>query len=356
MYKILVLPGDGVGKEVAAEAVGVLKALGAKHKLDFSFEEALIGGSSLDEYGVPIKDEVIQIAKKSDAVLLGAVGGPKWDGVDYALRPERALLALRAELKAFANLRPVKVLPVLADSSPLKRELIEGVDIMLVRELVGGLYFGRPKGIKKLAGGKEKGYNTLVYTTPEVERVARVGFEIARSRKKKLTSVDKANVLESNVLWRKVVTRVAEEYPDVELKHMYVDNCAMQLIRTPKQFDVIVTTNMFGDILADEASMLSGSIGMLPSASIGGKVGIYEPIHGSAPGRAGQNKGNPIATILSAAMMLRFAFNKEEASEEIERAIVKVLDEDYRTLDIHQEGKKLVGTREMGELIRERLL
>lgn len=352
----MVLPGDGVGIEVAAEAVGVLKALGAKHKLDFSFEEALIGGSSLDECGVPIKDEVIQMAKKSDGVLLGAVGGPKWDGVEYARRPERALLALRAELKAFANLRPVKVFPVLADASPLKRELIEGVDIMLVRELVGGIYFGRPKGIKKLAGDKEKGYNTLVYTTPEIERVARVGFELARRRGKKLTSVDKANVLESNVLWRKVVTRIGQEYSDVELRHMYVDNCAMQLIRNPQQFDVILTTNMFGDILADEASMISGSIGMLPSASIGGKVGIYEPIHGSAPGRAGQNKGNPIATILSAAMMLKYAFHLEEASDEIERAIVKVLDEGYRTLDIHQEGKKLVGTREMGDRIREKLL
>jgi len=353
MYKIAVLPGDGIGKEITPEAVEALKKVGGKCGLSFEFEEALIGGCAIDATGGPFPELTQRLVKASDAVLLGAVGGPKWEGLDYSIRPERGLLGLREVLGTFANLRPAKVYPMLADASTLKKEVIEGIDIMVVRELTGGLYFGRPKGIEKLPDGTERGVNTLTYTTPEIERIAKVAFDVAGKRRKKVTSVDKANVLESTELWRRVVSEVHKGYPDVELGHMYVDNCAMQLIRNPRQFDVIVTENMFGDILSDEASMLTGSIGMLPSASIGGKVGIFEPIHGSAPDIAGQDKANPIATILSVAMMLRYSFNQEKAADIIEEAVLKVLEKGYRTGDIMQPGMKLVGTREMGRLVRE---
>ena len=355
MYKIAVLPGDGIGKEITPEAVEVLKKVGGKCGLSFEFEEALIGGCAIDATGGPFPELTQRLVKASDAVLLGAVGGPKWEGLDYSIRPERGLLGLREVLGTFANLRPAKVYPMLADASTLKKEVIEGIDIMVVRELTGGLYFGRPKGIEKLPDGTERGVNTLTYTTPEIERIAKVAFDVAGKRRKKVTSVDKANVLESTELWRRVVSEVHKGYPDVELGHMYVDNCAMQLIRNPRQFDVIVTENMFGDILSDEASMLTGSIGMLPSASIGGKVGIFEPIHGSAPDIAGQDKANPIATILSVAMMLRYSFNQEKAADIIEEAVLKVLEKGYRTGDIMQPGMKLVGTREMGRLVREEI-
>lgn len=355
MYKIAVLPGDGIGKEITPEAVEVLKKVGSKFNISFEFEEGLIGGCAIDATGGPFPDVTQRLVKASDAVLLGAVGGPKWEGLDYSIRPERGLLGLREVLGTFANLRPAKVYPMLAEASTLKREVVEGIDIMVVRELTGGLYFGRPKGIERLPDGTEKGVNTLTYTTPEIERIAKVAFDVAGKRRKKVTSVDKANVLESTELWRRVVSEVHKGYPDIELGHMYVDNCAMQLIRNPRQFDVIVTENMFGDILSDEASMLTGSIGMLPSASIGGKVGIFEPIHGSAPDIAGQDKANPIATILSVAMMLRYSFNQEKVADDIEAAVLKVLEKGYRTGDIMQPGMKLVGTKEMGRLVREEI-
>ncbi len=350
-YKIAVLPGDGIGPEIVAEAVKVLKAIGKRHNINFDMQEALVGGASIDKFGKPLTDDTLKLTKGSDAVLLGAVGGPKWERLDYSIRPERALLTLRKELGLFANLRPARIYPVLADASTLKREVVEGVDVMVVRELTGGLYFGTPRGVEKLPDGTERGVNTMVYTTAEIERIAKIAFDVARKRRKKVTSVDKANVLETTELWRKVVTKVHKDYQDVELSHMYVDNCAMQLVRNPKQFDVIVTENTFGDILSDEAAMLTGSIGMLPSASLGGKVGMYEPIHGSAPDIAGQDKANPIATILSVAMMLRFSFNLTDAADDIERAVEKVLNEGFRTADINQHGMKLVGCKGMGEAI-----
>ncbi|MBI5874498.1 MAG: 3-isopropylmalate dehydrogenase [Deltaproteobacteria bacterium] len=327
-YKIAVLPGDGIGPDIVGEAVKVLKAVGKKNNIKFELQDALVGGASIDKYDVPLTDETLRLAKESDAVLLGAVGGPKWEGLDYSIRPERALLALRKELGLFANLRPAKIYPVLADASTLKKEIIEGVDIMVIRELTGGLYFGTPKGVEKLPDGTERGVNTMIYTTSEIERIAKIAFDVARKRRKKVMSVDKANVLETTELWRRVVTKVHhKDFSDVELSHMYVDNCAMQLIRNPKQFDVIVTENTFGDILSDEAAMLTGSIGMLPSASLGGKVGLYEPIHGSAPDIAGTDKANPIATILSVAMMLRYSFNLAKEADDIEKAVENILGE-----------------------------
>ena len=359
-FSVLVLPGDGIGPEIVAEAVKVLKAVGARHGTEFSLTEALVGGASIDACGVPLTEDVLGRALAADAVLLGAVGGTKWESLDYSVRPERALLALRKELGLFANLRPARIYDALADASTLKREVVEGVDIMVIRELTGGLYFGEPKGVELLPDGTERGVNTLVYTTPEIERIARVGFEVARKRGKRLCSVDKANVLETTELWRRVVTRVGEDYPDVELSHMYVDNCAMQLVRNPSQFDVIVTENTFGDILSDEAAMLTGSIGMLPSASIGSGKGraMYEPIHGSAPDIAGQGVANPIATILSVAMMLRYSFDMEEGAAEIESAVERVLDAGLRTPDIHnpdQAGTRRVGCAEMGAAVLEEL-
>jgi 3-isopropylmalate dehydrogenase len=356
-YKIAVLPGDGIGPEVMSEGTQILSQVANLYGFSVELEEGIVGGASIDAHGKPLIDSVLNLTKKSDAVLLGAMGGPKWDGLDYSIRPERALLGLRQELGLFANLRPVKLFSALASASSLKREVVEGTDLLVVRELTGGIYFGQPKGITKLHDGTERGVNTEVYTTPEIERIARVAFQAALKRRKKVTSVDKANVLEVTELWRKVVTRIHKDegYAGVQLEHMLVDNCAMQLIRNPKQFDVIVTTNMFGDILSDEAAMLTGSIGMLPSASLGGKVGMYEPVHGTAPDIMGQDKANPLATILSVALMLRHSFDQAEAADRIEKAVEEVLNQGWRTADIHESGGKVVGCREMGRLVREKI-
>jgi 3-isopropylmalate dehydrogenase len=357
-YQILVLPGDGIGPEVVKEATQVLKQAADLYGFQVDLKDGLVGGASIDAHAKPLTDSVLKTAKESHAVLLGAMGGPKWDGLDYSIRPERALLTLRQELGLFANLRPVKLFSALTSASTLKREVVEGTDLLVVRELTGAIYFGQPKGVTKLPDGTERGVNTEVYTTPEIERIAHVAFEAARKRRKKVTSVDKANVLESTELWRMVVTRVHKEngYGDVRLEHMLVDNCAMQLIRDPKQFDVMVTTNMFGDILSDEASMLTGSIGMLPSASLGGKVGMYEPVHGSAPDIVGKDMANPLATILTVALMLRHSLDQGEAAGRIEKAVEEILDEGYRTADIHGSEGRLVGCKEMGRLVRERLV
>ncbi|WP_347490087.1 3-isopropylmalate dehydrogenase [Desulfoscipio sp. XC116] len=355
MYTITLLPGDGIGPEVVAGAVQVLQAVQEHTGEEFVTREAPFGGNAYDKTGTPLPEETLKLCLAGDAVLLGAVGGPKWDHLPVQQRPEvGALLPLRKNLEVFANLRPSIVFPALADASTLKREVVDGLDIMVVRELTGGIYFGS-KHRETLPEGGVKVVETLEYTTGEIERVARVAFELARKRTGKLTSVDKANVLESSRLWREVVSGLAGEYPDVELDHILVDNCAMQLVRYPKQFDVLLTENMFGDILSDQASQLTGSIGMLPSASLGGKVGLYEPIHGSAPDIAGQNLANPIATILSVAMMLRHSFNLPQAAELVEQAVAGVLDEGYRTADIMQPGMRQVGTVEMAELIGVRL-
>ncbi|TLY27762.1 MAG: 3-isopropylmalate dehydrogenase [Nitrospirae bacterium] len=347
---IAVLSGDGIGREVVPEAVKLLKAVGERFGHVFEFISGDVGGQAIEKVGVPLPQETLTLAKQSAAVLLGAVGGPKWEGLEYSLRPERALLGLREQLGLFANLRPAKLYPMLAEASTLRRDVIEGLDLLVVRELTGGIYFGKPKGIEKIPGG-ERGINTEVYTTEEIRRIAKVAFEAARKRRRRVTSVDKANVLESSELWRRVVTEVHRDYPDVELSHMYVDNCAMQLVRNPKQFDVLVTTNLFGDILSDEAAMLTGSIGMLPSASLGAHAGLYEPIHGSAPDIAGKNLANPIATIASAAMMFTYTFHLEKEAEAVESAILRTLDQGYRTKDIHSPGTKLVGTAEMGNAV-----
>ncbi len=349
--KIAVLAGDGVGREIVPEAVKVLKVVAEKFGHAFEFAYGDVGGQAIDKVGVPLPQDTLATAKQSDAVLLGAVGGPKWEGLEYSLRPERALLGLREQLGLFANLRPAKLYDVLADASTLKKEVIEGIDILVIRELTGGIYFGKPKGIEALPNGGERGVNTEVYTTEEIRRIARVAFEAARRRRKKVTSVDKANVLESSELWRRVVIAVHKDFPDVELTHIYVDNAAMQLVRNPRQFDVMLCNNMFGDILSDEAAMLTGSIGMLPSASIGAQVGLFEPIHGSAPDIAGKNIANPIATIASAAMLLSYAFKLDREAQAVEDAIVKTLDLGYRTKDIHSAGTRLVGTTDMGEAI-----
>lgn len=353
-YKIVVLPGDGIGKDVTKEAVNILKIIEKKYSINFEFTEHLIGGAAIDKTGVPLTDETLSACEDSDGVLMGAVGGPKWDQLDYSIRPEKGLLKLRKELDLFANLRPAKLYSTLMETSPLKNEIIQGLDILIVRELTGDIYFGEPRGVEK-KNGKERGFNTMVYFDYEIARIARLSFELASKRDKKLTSVDKANVLDTSVLWRKVVNEVGKEFPDIELNHLYVDNCAMQLVREPKQFDVIVTGNIFGDILSDEASMLTGSIGMLPSASIGGKVGVYEPVHGSAPDIEGKDIANPIASITSAAMMLRYTLDQKEAANDIENAVERVLEKGYRTKDIFKEGDNLVGTREMGSLISEEL-
>lgn len=355
IYKIAVFPGDGIGKEIVPQAVRILHAIAGKYNMKVEIEEARIGGSAIDDFGVPLPEDSLHLAMNSDAVLLGAVGGPKWEGLDYSIRPERALLGLREKLGLFANLRPVKLFTALADASTLKRSVIEGIDIVVMRELTGGIYFGKPRGIEKV-DGQERGINTEVYTTHEIERIARLAFEIARGRRRRLCSVDKANVLESSELWRRVVSAIHEDYGDVELSHMYVDNCSMQLIRNPGQFDVILTNNMFGDILSDEAAMLTGSIGMLPSASMGGEVGLYEPIHGSAPDIAGQDRANPIATILSVGMMFKYSFGLDIGYENIDTAVNRVLDKGYRTEDICSQGSKLVGTREMTDIILNELI
>ncbi len=357
MIKLALFAGDGIGTEVAGEAVNVLKFLFDSNAVRYEIEEDLVGGASYDEYKKPITEKALKLAKEADAVIFGAVGGPKWESLPIELRPEKALLTLRYDLELYANLRPAKIYDELIDASPLKKDVVQGTDMMIVRELTGGIYFGQPRGVFDLEDGQKKGINTLVYTTKEIERIAKIAFEISRKRRKKVLSVDKANVLECTELWRNVVAEVAKEYPDVELTNMYVDNCSMQLIRQPKSFDVIVTTNMFGDILSDESSMVAGSIGMLPSASLNGKKGMYEPIHGSAPDIAGQNKANPIAAILSVAMMLRYSFDMDNLAEKIEIAVGKVIKNGYRTADIYSNaaGTKLVGTKEMGRAVIEEL-
>lgn len=354
-FKIALLPGDGIGPEVIQEAVKILKIVEAKLGLTLEMDQVPVGGAGYEATGHPLPEDSLKAAKNADAVLLGAVGGPNWEKLDFSLRPERALLGLRSSLQLYANLRPAKIFPALLDASTLKREVVEGLDILVVRELTGGIYFGEPRGIETLADGTRKGVNTLVYTEPEIERIAKVAFEVAGKRNKKVMSVDKANVLECTGLWREVVTRVQKDYADIELQHMYVDNCAMQLVRDPNQFDVIVTTNMFGDILSDEASMLTGSIGMLPSASVGGETGMYEPIHGSAPDIAGQGKANPLATILSVGMLFKYSLDREEVDQWIEDAVEAVLNKGIRTPDIMSKGMKEVGTSEMGDLVAKEL-
>ena len=350
--KIAILPGDGIGVEIMAEAAKVLDCLHSDFGLEVETEQGLVGGAGYDAHGKPLPDETLQLVKDADAVMLGAVGGYKWESLDIAVRPEKGLLGLRAELELFANLRPAILYPQLADASTLKPEVVSGLDIMIVRELTGGIYFGQPRGIRTLDDGQRQGYNTLVYSESEVDRIGRNAFEIAMKRDRRVCSVDKANVLECTEMWREVMETVAKDYPDVELSHMYVDNAAMQLVRAPKQFDVMVTTNMFGDILSDCAAMLTGSIGMLPSASLdaNGK-GMYEPIHGSAPDIAGQNKANPLATILSVAMMLRYTFNMADEAQRIEDAVGVVLDKGIRTTDIWSDGMQEVGTAEMGDAV-----
>ncbi|EHJ49599.1 3-isopropylmalate dehydrogenase [Solidesulfovibrio carbinoliphilus subsp. oakridgensis] len=355
-YNICVMPGDGIGPEIVAEARKVMEAVGKKFGLEFAFTEALIGGAAIDAKGTPLPEATVAACKAADAVLLGAVGGPKWDAIDPAIRPEKGLLGIRKALGLFANLRPAKLFPELASACCLRPDIVgKGLDVMVVRELTGGAYFGEPRGIEE-RGGEKVGFNTMVYAEHEVRRIARVGFETARKRGKKLCSVDKANVLDVSRLWRAVVLEVAKDYPDVELSHMYVDNAAMQLVRDPSQFDVIVTENLFGDILSDEAAVITGSIGMLPSASLGeGNPGLYEPIHGSAPDIAGQDKANPLATILSVAMLLKHSFGQTDAADAIDAACARVLADGYRTGDIMEPGKVLVGCRQMGDLVVARL-
>jgi 3-isopropylmalate dehydrogenase len=347
--KIALLPGDGIGPEIVAQAVKVLKALDG---LPLELEQAPVGGAAYDASGEPLPAATLALAREADAILFGAVGDWKYDSLPREKRPEQAILGLRRELELFANLRPALLYPELAGASSLRPEVVAGLDILILRELTGDIYFGQPRGVRQLAGGERQGFDTMTYTETEIRRVAELGFELARKRGRNLCSVDKANVLETSQFWREIVIDVAKRYPDVQLSHMYVDNAAMQLVRNPKQFDVIVTGNLFGDILSDEASMLTGSIGMLPSASLdaAGK-GLYEPIHGSAPDLAGKNVANPLATILSAAMMLRYTFDRADAAERIERAVRTVLQQGYRTSDIHEAEMRQVGTAEMGDAV-----
>ena len=350
--KIAVLPGDGIGQEIVAEAVKVIACLQKDYDLNVALEEALVGGAAYDDSGSPLPETTMQLASDADAVLLGAVGGYKWEALDISVRPEKGLLGLRAGLGLFANLRPAILYPQLADASTLKPEIVSDLAIMIVRELTGGIYFGQPRGIRTLDNGERQGFNTLVYSESEIRRIARVAFDIAAKRNKRVCSVDKANVLECTELWREVMIEEGKAHPDIELSHMYVDNAAMQLVRAPKQFDVMVTTNMFGDILSDTAAMLTGSIGMLPSASLdeNGK-GMYEPIHGSAPDIAGQGVANPLATILSVAMMLRYSLDEAGMADKIEAAVRTVLDQDLRTQDIYSQGMRKVSTSEMGDAV-----
>ncbi|KAI4355791.1 hypothetical protein L6164_004531 [Bauhinia variegata] len=351
-YKITLLPGDGIGPEVISVAKDVLVLAASFEGIKFEFREMLLGGAALDATGVPLPDETLAVSKESDAVLLGAIGGYKWDKNEKRLKPETGLLQIREGLKVFANLRPATVFPQLVDASTLKREVAEGVDLMVVRELTGGIYFGKPRGFGTNENGEETGFNTEIYAKHEIDRITRVAFEIARKRRGKLCSVDKSNVLEASMFWRRRVQEISAEYPDIELSHMYVDNAAMQLVRYPKQFDTIVTNNIFGDILSDEASMITGSIGMLPSASLGDSgPGLFEPIHGSAPDIAGQDKANPCATVLSAAMLLRYGLGEDKAADRIENAVLDTLNKGFRTGDIHSAGTKLVGCKQLGEEI-----
>ncbi|MEM7769465.1 MAG: 3-isopropylmalate dehydrogenase [Cyanobacteria bacterium P01_A01_bin.37] len=355
-YRITLLPGDGIGPEIMAVAVDVLNEVGRQGDMTFDFESVPIGGAAIDETGEPLPQASLDVCKQSDAVLLAAIGGPKWDTLPSNLRPEQGLLGLRAGLELFANLRPAQILPQLIDASSLKKDVIEGVDIMVVRELTGGIYFGKPKGIFATESGEQRGVNTMAYTTREIERIGRVAFSAAQKRRGKLCSVDKSNVLDVSQLWRDRIIKLSSEYPDVELSHMYVDNAAMQLLRWPKQFDTIVTGNLFGDILSDAAAMLTGSIGMLPSASLGEtNPGVFEPVHGSAPDIAGQDKANPMAQVLSAAMMLRYGLNEPEAADRIEQAVQTVLDQGDRTGDIMSPGMNLLGCKAMGESLLKAL-
>lgn len=350
---VLILPGDGIGPEIVAQARRVLELVNQQDNLELQLSEALVGGAAIDAHGVPLPEETLDAARAADAILLGAVGGPKWDtNPDFQIRPEKGLLGIRSSLGLFGNLRPAILYPQLAHASTLKPEVVSGLDILIVRELTGGIYFGQPRGVRLKEGNVREGYNTYVYDENEIRRIGRVAFEAARARDKRLCSVDKANVLEVTVLWREIMEELSKEYPDVELSHMYVDNAAMQLVRAPKQFDVMVTGNMFGDILSDAAAMLTGSIGMLPSASldVDGK-GMYEPCHGSAPDIAGQDLANPLATILSVAMMLRYSLSAGAAADRIEAAVSQVLDQNLRTGDIWSEGMQKVSTTEMGDAV-----
>ncbi len=353
---ILILPGDGIGPEIVTQAERVLNRVAEQHGLNLKLDHALVGGSAIDATGVPLPDETLEKAKAADAVLLGAVGGPKWDGLEMAKRPEKGLLGLRSNLGLFGNLRPAMLYPQLAGASSLRPEIVSGLDILIVRELTGGIYFGQPRGERINENGEREGFNTYVYSESEIKRIGHMAFQAAQKRNKRLCSVDKANVLEVTVLWRNIMNDLAKEYPDVELSHMYVDNAAMQLVRAPKQFDVIVTGNMFGDILSDCAAMLTGSIGMLPSASLNeAGQGMYEPIHGSAPDIAGKGVANPLATILSVAMMLRYSLSEPAAAEAIEKAVSRVLDQGLRTADIAGENEQSVSTEVMGNAVVEAL-
>lgn len=351
-FRITLLPGDGIGPEIMTVAVEVLKVVGQQCQLNFEFQDALVGGAAIDATGEPLPATTLETCRNSDAVLLAAIGGYKWDTLPRAQRPETGLLALRAGLGLFANLRPAKILPQLLNASSLKPEIVEGVDIMVVRELTGGIYFGQPRGVFATESGEQRGVNTMAYTDSEIDRIGRVAFEAARKRRGQLCSVDKANVLEVSQLWRDRISALAKDYTDVELTHLYVDNAAMQLLRWPKQFDTIVTGNLFGDILSDAAAMLTGSIGMLPSASLGASgPGLFEPVHGSAPDIAGKDVANPLAQVLSAAMMLRYGLDQPLAADKIEQAVLQVLDQGYRTGDIMAEGMKAVGCKGMQEAL-----
>ncbi len=359
--KILVLPGDGIGPEIMREVMRVIEFFDKRHIASFEVSEGLVGGSAYDASGTPLTDETLAQAQASDAVLFGSVGGPKWETLPFELQPERGLLRLRKEMDLFANLRPAMVFEALADASTLKRELVAGLDLMIVRELTGGIYFGAPRGIETLPDGSRRGINTEVYSEAEIERVVRAGFELARKRQHRLCEVDKANVMESGILWREVARRVHADYPDVELSFMYADNCAMQLVRNPKQFDVIVTSNLFGDLLSDCAAMLTGSLGMLPSASLGAadatgrRKALYEPVHGSAPDIAGKGVANPLACVLSFAMMLRYSFDLAEEADLVEKAVADALASGARTADIRQRNTASISTRDMGDTILREL-
>lgn len=355
-YSICVLPGDGIGPDITAQAVKILHTVGQRFNHEFTFSEHMLGGTALDRHGHPLPQETIEACKRADAILLGAVGGPKWDQVEHSLRPEQGLLGLRKALDLFANLRPAVIYPELAHSSYLRPDIVrQGIDLLVLRELTGGIYFGRPKGVRTMEG-QRVGINSMVYTEGEIRRIGRMGFEIAAQRKGKLCSVDKANVLDVSRLWREVMTELGSEYPQVELSHMYVDNAAMQLVRDPAQFDVIVTGNMFGDILSDEAAIITGSIGLLPSASLGdSRPGLFEPVHGSAPDLAGQDAANPLATILSAAMLLKYGLGLEKEAQAIEDAVNRVLAQGYRTHDLAFSQEKVVGCAHMGSLVAEQV-
>ena len=351
MSKILILPGDGIGIEIVAQAVKVIDSLNRNHSMGMTLVNGLLGGAAYDETGSPFPDETIRIAKECDSILLGAVGGPKWESLERSLRPERGLLGIRSELELFSNLRPAILYPQLASASSLKKEIVSGLDLMIVRELVGGIYFGQPRGVE-IKNGERFGVNSATYYESEIARIGHSAFQIAQKREGRVCSVDKANVLEVSELWRDVMEEVSKEYSDVKLSHLYVDNAAMQLVRDPKQFDVMVTSNLFGDVLSDCAAMLTGSIGMLPSASLDkNNFGMYEPIHGSAPDIAGKDIANPLATILSVSMMLRYSLNQAELAEKIDSAVSDVLDQGYRTRDIAGDSQKVVGTKEMGDLV-----